>query len=116
MLVAGAGLAGLAAAHDLMLDGADVTVVDARNRVGGRVSTVRVPSPTASMPKPAAISSTRASSEIRLARRGTGSEARSRILRGGFGYVTSRSIRSGARRRTADSGAGGTGLRNPSRV
>jgi len=42
VLVAGAGLAGLAAAHDLMLDGADVTVVDARSRLGGRVWTVRV--------------------------------------------------------------------------
>ena len=41
VLVAGAGLAGLAAARDLMLNGADVTVVDARNRVGGRVWTVR---------------------------------------------------------------------------
>ena len=41
VLVAGAGLAGLAAARDLMLNGADVTVVDARNRVGGRVWTIR---------------------------------------------------------------------------
>ena len=41
VLVAGAGVAGLAAARDLMLLGADVTVVDARNRVGGRVWTVR---------------------------------------------------------------------------
>ena len=39
--ITGAGLAGLAAARDLMLNGADVTVVDARNRVGGRVWTVR---------------------------------------------------------------------------
>ena len=41
VLVAGAGLAGLAAARDLMRDGADVMVVDARSRVGGRVWTVR---------------------------------------------------------------------------
>jgi monoamine oxidase len=41
VLVAGAGLAGLAAARDLMMNGADVTVVDARSRVGGRVWTVR---------------------------------------------------------------------------
>ena len=40
--MAGAGLAGLSAAYDLMLDGADVTVVDARSRLGGRVWTVRV--------------------------------------------------------------------------
>ncbi|HKA39928.1 MAG TPA: NAD(P)/FAD-dependent oxidoreductase, partial [Burkholderiales bacterium] len=39
VLVAGAGLAGLAAAHDLTARGATVTVVDARDRVGGRVWT-----------------------------------------------------------------------------
>src|SRR5438270_3011059 len=41
ILVAGAGLAGLAAAHDLVRMGARVTIVDARMRVGGRVWTVR---------------------------------------------------------------------------
>ena len=41
VVVAGAGLAGLAAAHDLLAMGADVTVLDARDRVGGRVLTVR---------------------------------------------------------------------------
>ena len=41
VLVAGAGLAGLAAAHDLAAMGASVTVVDARDRVGGRVWTIR---------------------------------------------------------------------------
>src|SRR5437763_1542829 len=41
VLVVGAGLAGLAAARDLLLNGADVTVVDARHRIGGRVLTVR---------------------------------------------------------------------------
>src|SRR5436190_1995451 len=41
VLIAGAGLAGLAAAHDLVERGAQVTVVDARSRVGGRVWTVR---------------------------------------------------------------------------
>ncbi|MES1256646.1 MAG: NAD(P)/FAD-dependent oxidoreductase [Acidobacteriota bacterium] len=41
VLVAGAGLAGLAAARDLLMFGADVTVVDARDRVGGRVWTMR---------------------------------------------------------------------------
>jgi monoamine oxidase len=40
-VVAGAGLAGLAAARDLIALGAQVTVVDARDRVGGRVLTVR---------------------------------------------------------------------------
>jgi len=43
ILVAGAGLAGLSAAHDLINLGANVTVLDARDRVGGRVWTVRTP-------------------------------------------------------------------------
>jgi len=43
VLVAGAGLAGLCAARDLAAWGAIVTVVEARNRVGGRVLTVRKP-------------------------------------------------------------------------
>jgi monoamine oxidase len=41
VLIAGAGLAGLAAARDLSRKGAAVTVIDARSRVGGRVHTVR---------------------------------------------------------------------------
>jgi monoamine oxidase len=41
VLVAGAGLAGLAAARDLTRMGADVTIVEARDRVGGRVWTIR---------------------------------------------------------------------------
>ena len=41
VLVAGAGLAGLVAARDLVALGADVTVIDARERVGGRVWTIR---------------------------------------------------------------------------
>ena len=41
VLVAGAGLAGLSAAYDLAAKGATVTVVDARDRVGGRVWTIR---------------------------------------------------------------------------
>jgi monoamine oxidase len=40
VLVAGAGLAGLAAARELSAAGANITVVDARDRVGGRVWTI----------------------------------------------------------------------------
>jgi monoamine oxidase len=41
VLVAGAGLAGLSAARALMARGATVTVIDVRDRVGGRVWTIR---------------------------------------------------------------------------
>jgi monoamine oxidase len=41
ILVIGAGFAGLACAHELLAAGCDVTLVEARNRVGGRVITLR---------------------------------------------------------------------------
>jgi len=41
VIVLGAGLAGLAAARDLEADGATVTVVEARDRVGGRVVSIK---------------------------------------------------------------------------
>ena len=43
VLIAGAGLAGLTAARELTKKGAAVTVIDARDRVGGRVFTLREP-------------------------------------------------------------------------
>lgn len=43
VVVIGAGLAGLAAAWDLKSAGHDITVLEARDRPGGRVSTIREP-------------------------------------------------------------------------
>jgi monoamine oxidase len=44
-LIIGAGTAGLSAAHDLVKAGETVTVLEARERVGGRVYTNRDFSP-----------------------------------------------------------------------
>jgi monoamine oxidase len=43
VIVVGAGLAGLTAAYELGRAGFDVTVLEARDRIGGRVYTVRAP-------------------------------------------------------------------------
>jgi uncharacterized protein with NAD-binding domain and iron-sulfur cluster len=43
VLILGAGLAGLSAAYELVQKGFDVTIVEARKRIGGRVVTLREP-------------------------------------------------------------------------
>ena len=42
-VVIGAGAAGLACARELVAAGVDVVVVESRNRIGGRIETLRVP-------------------------------------------------------------------------
>ncbi len=84
--VVGAGLAGLAAARDLLRSGADVTVVDARPRAGGRVWTIREPFAYGQHAEAGGDLIDEGQAEIaRLAR-----ELKLElvpILRGGFGYV-----------------------------
>jgi len=86
VVVAGAGLAGLAAAHDLLAMGADVTVLDARDRVGGRVLTVR----DGFLERQHAEAGGDMIDEDQREIRGLATELGlklTRILRGGFAYV-----------------------------
>ena len=55
VIVAGAGLAGLSAARELEARGATTTVIEARDRVGGRVWTLRDAVTRGSTPRPAPI-------------------------------------------------------------
>lgn len=86
VLVAGAGLAGLAASRDLAGMGASVTIVDARDRVGGRVSTIRDAFEEA---QHAEAGGDFINEEHTAIRRLAGDVGLSltRILRGGFAYV-----------------------------
>jgi monoamine oxidase len=88
VLVAGAGLAGLAAARDLVLFGANVTVIDARDRVGGRVWTVRDGFIGGQHAEAGGDLIDEAQHEIRNLCAELGLKL-TRILRRGFGYVGS---------------------------
>ena len=88
VLVAGAGFAGLAAAYDLSALGADVIVVDARDRVGGRVWTIRDGFAEGQHAEAGGDMIDEAQSEIRDLCKEMGLKL-TRILRAGFGYVRS---------------------------
>jgi monoamine oxidase len=86
VLVAGAGLAGLTAARDLVTHGADVTVVDARGRVGGRVWTIRDGFADGQHAEAGGDMIDASQTEIRGLAEEHGLKL-TRILRGGFGYA-----------------------------
>jgi monoamine oxidase len=86
VLVAGAGLAGLAAAHDLMARGAAVTVIDIRDRVGGRVWTIRDGFAEGQHAEAGADLIDEEQHAIRDLAGEVGLKL-TRILKGGFGYV-----------------------------
>jgi monoamine oxidase len=86
VLVGGAGLAGLAAARDLVAAGAHVTVVDARDRVGGRVWTIRDGFDERQHAEGGADMIDDGQAEIRNLAGELGLKL-TRILRGSFGYV-----------------------------
>jgi monoamine oxidase len=86
VLVAGAGLAGLAAARDLSALGADVTVIDARDRVGGRVWTLRDGFAEGQHAEAGGDMIDEAQQEIRNLCKELGLKL-ARVLRGGFGAV-----------------------------
>jgi monoamine oxidase len=86
VLVAGAGLAGLAAAHDLRAAGADVTVIEARDRIGGRVWTIRDGFTDKQHAEAGGDLIDEAQHEIRHLSAELGLTL-TKILRGGFSYV-----------------------------
>jgi monoamine oxidase len=86
VLVAGAGLAGLAAARDLVGHGATVTVVEARDRVGGRVWTIRDGFVDNQHAEAGGDMIDEAQTEIRALAAELGLKL-TRILRGGFGHA-----------------------------
>ena len=86
VIVAGAGLAGLTAAYELMSMGADVTVIDARERVGGRVWTIRDGFANRQHAEAGGEMIDEAQHEIRELAASLGLKL-ARILRGGFGFL-----------------------------
>ncbi|MGE5246569.1 MAG: flavin monoamine oxidase family protein [Betaproteobacteria bacterium] len=86
VVVAGAGLAGLAAARDLAANGAEVTVIEARDRVGGRVHTIRAPFVDGQHAEAGGDMIDAEQHEIRALAAELGLPL-SRILRGGFSYA-----------------------------
>lgn len=86
VLVAGAGLAGLSAARDLSALGANIIVVDARDRVGGRVWTIRDGFAERQHAEAGGDMIDEEQHEIRELAAALGLKL-TRILRGGFGYV-----------------------------
>jgi monoamine oxidase len=87
VVVAGAGLAGLAAARDLTTMGAEVTMFDARDRVGGRVWTIHDGFAERQHAEAGGDLIDEGQYEI-LALAGELGLKLTRILRGGWGYVT----------------------------
>src|SRR5262249_12484265 len=86
VLVAGAGLAGLTAARDLVGRGASVTVIEARDRVGGRVWTIREGFAEGQHAEAGGDMIDEAQHEIRSLA-GEHGLTMTRILRSGFAYV-----------------------------
>ena len=86
MIVAGAGLAGLTAAYELTSLGADVVVLDARDRVGGRVWTIHDGFTDRQHAEAGGDLIDEEQKEIRELAASLDLKL-TRILRGGFGYV-----------------------------
>jgi monoamine oxidase len=86
VLVAGAGLAGLTAAYDLAAMGAAVTVIEARERLGGRVWTIRDGFADRQHAEAGGDMIDESQHEIRQLADALGLKL-ARILRGGFGYA-----------------------------